>query len=207
MEPGQLPPLLALDKVACLRGGRMLFAGLDLRLHPGDAILLSGPNGVGKSSLLRLCAGLLKPYSGRVQRAAMALADESLALDSEQSLRQALAFWARIDGQPAQAIDQALALFALDPLSSVPVRMLSTGQRKRAVLARSFASGACVLLLDEPANGLDAENVKRLEQAIAAHRARGGAVLIASHLPIGVAGATSLVMAPMAETVLAEAML
>jgi heme exporter protein A len=181
------PPLLRLEGVACRRGGRLLFEGLDLALGPGEAALVTGPNGIGKSSLIRLAAGLLRPASGRVEHhAAMALADESAALDAKQGLGRALAFWARLDGGDAAA---GLAAFGLEPLRDMPVRMLSTGQRKRAMLARVVASRAPIWLLDEPANGLDADGRDRLDEAMAAHRAAGGAILAATHQPIGLKGA------------------
>ncbi len=176
-------PVLALDEVACVRGGRLLFEGLSLRLAPGAAALVTGPNGAGKSSLLRLAGGLLPAAAGTVARSgAAALADEGLALDVRQSLAQALGFWARLDGRGA---GPAMAAMGLERLAAVPVRMLSTGQRKRASLARVVASGAPLWLLDEPANGLDAEGLERLAAAMAAHRAAGGAILAASHVAVG----------------------
>ena len=174
--------LLALEGVACLRGGRLLFEGLSLRLGPGEAALVRGPNGAGKSSLLRLAAGLLRPAAGTVARAEAALADEQLALDERQRLGGALAFWI------ADA-EAGMAAMGLEALAQVPVRMLSTGQRKRAVLARVAASGAPLWLLDEPANGLDTDGLARLDAAMAAHRAAGGAILAASHQPIALDGA------------------
>jgi heme exporter protein A len=178
--------LLTLDNITGWRGGRILFEGLSLALGPGEAALVTGPNGVGKSSMLRIAAGLLRPAAGRVDRAAAALADEHPALDERQRLDEALAFWARLDGKHAAPGLEAMGIAHLAP---VPVRMLSTGQRKRAVLARVIASGAPLWLLDEPANGLDAEGQVRLAEAVAAHRGRGGAVLAASHQPLGLDGA------------------
>jgi len=174
--------LLALDGVACVRGGRLLFEGLSLTLGPGEAALARGPNGAGKSSLLRLAAGLLRPAAGTVERAEAALADEQLALDERQRLGDALAFWVRDNAA-------GVAAMGLEPLARVPVRMLSTGQRKRAALARVVASGAPLWLLDEPANGLDADGLARLDAAMAAHRAAGGAILAASHQPLALDGA------------------
>jgi heme exporter protein A len=184
-------PLLRMEKVACLRGGRLLFEGLDLVLEPGGAALVTGPNGTGKSSLLRLAGGLLRAASGTIERGAAALADERTALDERLTLGQALVFWARIDGVRAEPGMERMGLARLAP---VPVRMLSTGQRKRAVLARVLASGAPLWLLDEPANGLDAEGQERLAAAMAEHRAEGGAVLAASHQPLGLEGARALAL-------------
>lgn len=171
-----------MEAVACLRGGRLLFEGLDLTLEPGGAALVQGPNGVGKSSLLRVAAGLLRAAAGKVDRAEAALADEHLALDERQALGRALAFWVK-DAAPG------IAAMGLAPLADVPVRMLSTGQRKRAVLARVVASAAPLWLLDEPGNGLDADGLARLETAMAAHRAAGGAILAATHQPLALPGA------------------
>jgi heme exporter protein A len=180
-------PLLRLEGVACRRGGRLLFEGLDLALGAGEAAVVSGPNGAGKSSLIRLAAGLLSAEAGRVERnAPMALADEFAALDPKLTLGRAVAFWARLDGADPAA---GLAAFGLNALAGVPVRMLSTGQRKRAVLARVAAGRAPLWLLDEPANGLDGEGRRRLAEAMAAHRAGGGAILAATHQPIGLDGA------------------
>ena len=174
--------LLRLDQVTGARGGRILFEGLNLALEPGEAALVTGPNGVGKSSLLRIAAGLLRPAAGRVDRAAASLADEHAALDERQRLGDALSFWARLDGGEAAA---AMETMGISHLAPVPVRMLSTGQRKRATLARVIAGGAPLWLLDEPANGLDADGQVRLAEEMAAHRGRGGAVLAASHQPLG----------------------
>ena len=175
-------PLLRLGGVACLRGGRLLFKGLELALAPGEAMLVTGPNGVGKSSLIRIAAGLLRPSAGTVERGgATALADEALALDPKLTVAAALGYWAKLDGTDAAVGMDAMGLTRL---ASVPVRILSTGQRKRAALARVIASGAKLWLLDEPANGLDTEGQERLTDAIARHRAAGGAVLAASHQPL-----------------------
>lgn len=167
--------LLSGRGLALVRGQRLLFEGVELALAPGEALHVTGPNGSGKSSLIRLVAGLLKPTAGAVERADAALADEALALDRERTMKAALGFW------KGPRLDAAMVAFDIDRLAEVPVRLLSTGQRKRAVLARVMGSGAPLWLLDEPLNGLDRDGVKRLDAAIAAHRASGGAVLAASH--------------------------
>ena len=172
--------LLEAEAVTLARGGRVLQEAIDLRLDGGEALHLTGPNGCGKSSLIRLAAGLLRPAAGRVLRGGQAaLADESLALDRELPLGDALAFW------NGPRLGEAMSAFALDALAEMPVRLLSTGQARRARLARVMASGAPLWLLDEPLNGLDSDGAERLSRAIAGHRAAGGAVLAASHQPLG----------------------
>jgi heme exporter protein A len=171
--------LLRGEGLALVRGGRLLFEGLDIQLDAGGALHLTGPNGCGKSSLIRLVAGLLSPNAGRVERVEAALADDALALDRELPLAGALAFW------KGPRLVEAIAAFCLDHLSHVPVRLLSTGQARRARLARVMASGAPLWLLDEPLNGLDRDGAEGLAAAIATHRSDGGAVLAASHLPLG----------------------
>lgn len=197
MEPGadREPAQLHVRNAACRRGGRLLFTALNLSLTAGQSALVSGPNGIGKSSLLRMICGLLPTYAGSINvRGQMALADERLAFDMDQPLGQALRFWAGID-EHVSRIAPALSAMALTPLSDVPVRMLSTGQRKRAVLARVIASGAPIWLLDEPANGLDIASLALLDRAIQQHLQQGGIIVAASHQPLPLVGATSLTLA------------
>jgi heme exporter protein A len=176
---------LNLSGLACRRGGRLLFAGLDLDLRAGQSALIAGPNGIGKSSLLRMIAGLLPPFAGAITSdGTIALTDEAAALDREQPLAKALGFWAQLDGASGERIKAVLGDLGIAHLADVPVRMLSTGQRKRAALARTLISGADIWLLDEPANGLDAASAKALGALVDRHRANGGIVLAASHLPL-----------------------
>ncbi len=170
--------LLGFERVALRRGGRLLFEDLDLAVGPGEALQVTGPNGSGKSSLLRLAAGLLDAERGQVERVAIAaLADDHPALDRELPLERALAFW-------GGAIDQALDALGLAHLTDVPVRLLSSGQLKRATLARVAASEAPLWLLDEPLNALDADGAARLDKLITNHLVGGGGVLAASHQPL-----------------------
>ena len=179
---------LAATDLACRRGERLLFRGLSFALAAGDALHVVGPNGTGKSSLLRLLAGFLRPFAGSVERdGALALLDERLALDEHLALSKALAFWGRLDegGMPVER----LGLAALD---DVPVRYLSTGQRKRAAFSRLLAQDADTWLLDEPLNALDADGAALVEALVAEHRANGGIAVVASHQPIDLAGARRL---------------
>ena len=178
--------LIAFDRVACIRGGRLLFEDLSFALLPGEALRLAGPNGSGKSSLIRLAAGLLTPVAGTVTRTApAALADDAIALDRELTLGDALAWWGKGSKNAGEPLLRAIDAFALADLALVPVRLLSTGQLRRARLARVMASAAPLWLLDEPLNGLDDDGTARLTHAITAHRASGGAVLAASHIALG----------------------
>jgi len=185
--------LIAFDDVGCTRGGRMLFQNISFTLEPGAALIVSGPNGVGKSSLLRIAAGLLTPFSGTVRgEVVRGYLGEAHALDPEPALADALLFWARIDGADRVDVAAALAEVGLAHISEVPVRLLSTGQRRRAALAPLLASKAPVWLLDEPASGLDVAAVAQLAVLIARHRGQGGAVLLATHQLIDLPGAQTL---------------
>ena len=178
---------LGFRDVTCVRGGRTLFECLSFAIAGGGAALVSGPNGVGKSSLIRVAAGLLRPATGEVIGSPVrALMAEAAALDPGLRLADALAFWATLDAEPDPRgrVTRALEAVGLSHIAEVPVRLLSTGQRRRAALARVVASNASVWLLDEPANGLDVASVAILERLIADHRAGGGAVLVATHTPI-----------------------
>lgn len=183
---------LAVTDLACQRGERVLFRGLSFALHAGSAFHIAGPNGIGKSSLLRILAGLLRPLAGTVKReGAIALLDERTALDPHQMLGKALSFWQRLDG-PA---DNEAARLGLPPLWVVPVRFLSTGQKKRAGFARLLGQGAPIWLLDEPLNGLDQDAVRLIESLTADHCEAGGICVIASHQPVNLPMLTSIELA------------
>ena len=166
--------LLRFEKVALRRGGRLLFEDLDLALGAGEALQVAGPNGSGKSSLIRLAAGLLQQQAGRIERSPLALDDDNVALDRELPLSRALRFW-------GVEIEPAMDALGIRELAAVPVRLLSSGQAKRAALARVAASAAPLWLLDEPLNALDQDGARRLAAMVERHRADGGAVLAASH--------------------------
>ena len=172
---------LAVNDLACRRGERVLFRGLSFELAAGEALQVVGPNGTGKSSLLRILAGLLGPFAGTVERSgSIGLVDERPALDEHLPLGRALEFWARIDAPAPPSPD-----LGLDSLMDVPVRFLSTGQRKRAALARLVRQRAPVWLLDEPTSALDAPSQGRLAEVMRSHLAGGGMIVAAAHGPIG----------------------
>jgi len=196
--------MLEARDLACLRGERAVFAGVSFRLAPGAALLLTGANGAGKSSLLRLLAGLLRPAAGALLwEGADALADRAEharrlrflspqdALKPALTPRESLAFAARLHGGGG-APDAALDALGLLPLAELPVRLLSTGQRRRLALARLALAPAPLWLLDEPTLGLDAASVSRLGGLLARHREGGGAVVAATHLPLPLPGAAEL---------------
>lgn len=180
---------LAAHDLACRRGDRLLFARLSFALQPGEALQLAGSNGIGKSSLIRIVAGLLSPFAGQVERTGgLGLLDERPALDPHLPLGKALGFWQQIDG----AADNQAARLGLSELMDVPVRYLSTGQKKRAALARLIGQRAPIWLLDEPLNGLDARGVALVEELAGEHCRKGGIALIASHQPFRLAGMRQL---------------
>ncbi|MXO74601.1 heme ABC exporter ATP-binding protein CcmA [Altererythrobacter aerius] len=180
-----MQPRLAVQNLACRRGDRLLFAGLSFALAPGEAMQIAGPNGTGKSSLLRIVAGLLPAFDGMIEReGAVALVDERPALDEHRTTGEGLAFWRRIDAES----DRHDTRLGLDRLADIPFAYLSTGQRKRAALARMAGQGAPIWLLDEPLNGLDTAAVRLAEALVADHCAAGGIALVASHQPFTLAG-------------------
>ena len=204
---------LAGENLACRRGERLVFQGLDFRLPAGGALILSGPNGSGKSSLLRILATLLDPAAGRLSWGGAPVAGDSAgyraqihyvghldAVKPALNPREMLLFWAALRGAARPAIDAGLAAFALDPVADWPCRWLSAGQRRRLALARLIAAPAPVWLLDEPTAALDSDGEARLAAAIKAHRAAGGRVAVATHQPIAIEGAAPLVLDAFAVT-------
>lgn len=197
------PAGLAAENLACIRGERVVFAGLDLVLAPGRALLLAGPNGSGKSSLLRVLAGLIAPAAGRLAwngasagedreawRGRVAYVGHADPVKPALSVAENLAFWLAVTGggraAPAERIAQALDRFAIAGLADLPARHLSAGQRRRLTLARLAGQqpppeGPALWLLDEPATGLDRAAVALLAETVVAHLAAGGLAVIASH--------------------------
>jgi heme exporter protein A len=200
---------LIVEDLACRRGERLIFAGLSCRLAAGGALTVVGANGSGKTSLLRLLASVSRPAAGRLLWGAAPVWDDIAeyrarlryvghldAVKPALGPREMLEFWAALAGaKPAMAqLDPALEAFALTEVADWPCRWLSAGQRRRLALARLMVAPASVWLLDEPTTGLDRDAAERLEGAITAHRAAGGRVVVATHLPLALAGAETLTL-------------
>jgi heme exporter protein A len=186
---------LVAEGLALVRGGRLLFEGLSFVLAPGGALIVTGRNGAGKSSLLRLVAGLLEPAAGRLDNPfSVALLGGEPALKPDRRVADELGFWAALDGASREAREAAAEAMAVTALMEFRCGQLSSGQRQRVALARTVASGAQLWLLDEPTTALDAASEARLLEAIAAHRDGGGLVLAATHAPLPLPGAETLAL-------------
>lgn len=192
-DPAAGPAALAADGLACVRAGRPVFEAVAFTLGAGDLLAVQGPNGSGKSSLLRLLAGLLRPAAGAVSWAGRDIARDGAAhrarvhhLGAENALVPALSVienLAFVRGVLAGrgALKGALDVVDLEPLATTPVRLLSTGQRRRAALARLLAAPRPLWLLDEPEAGLDRAARARLVELIGWQRTAGGIVVVATH--------------------------
>lgn len=185
------PPALSAKGLACRRGDRLLFRQLSFDLGAGDALHITGANGTGKTTLIRALAGLTTPFAGEVAcEGALGLVDERPALDPDQPLGKALDFWLRIEA--CQNASGTLRELGLEALLEVPVRYLSTGQRKRASLAVLISRAVPIWLLDEPLSGLDVAAIDNVTSIIQRHVEGGGLALIASHQPLAIEGLKKL---------------
>lgn len=174
---------LSARDLACRRGERLLFRKLELDLGPSDILHVRGPNGVGKTSLLRILAGLTRPFAGEVDHSGeIGLIDGKLALDIDRPLGEALGFWARLDGDANPS--PAMARLGIDTLGDIPTDYLSTGQKQRAAIARLLFRDRPIWLLDEPFAGLDAASQGLLAELIGEHCNGGGLCVFVSHQPV-----------------------
>jgi heme exporter protein A len=194
---------LTASNLACIRSGREVFAGLNFSLSSGEALMVTGRNGAGKSSLLRMIAGLLCVSEGRI---ALSDTEASLpeqthylghqdAIKNSLSVGENLQFWADYLGR-REAIEPALQAVELMPLAGLPAAYLSAGQRRRLSIARLVAVKRPLWLLDEPTSALDAPSQKRLAELMREHLAGGGMIVAAAHGSIGLKRAHELMLGP-----------
>lgn len=192
---------LEASDLTCIRGGREIFAGLSFSVDPGEILLVMGRNGAGKSSLLRMIAGLVRIAAGRLVLSGgdpeRTVAEQAHylghwdALKPSLSVAENLAFWVNYLGG-AGPVGQALETVGLDALAALPAAHLSAGQRRRLSIARLVAIQRPVWLLDEPTSALDRQAQENLARLMQRHLAQGGLILAATHGPIGVDGARQL---------------
>ncbi|WP_224824496.1 heme ABC exporter ATP-binding protein CcmA [Cognatishimia sp. MH4019] len=168
-----------------IRGGVPILEGVSFTLAAGHVLLLRGPNGIGKTTLLRTIAGLQPALSGEVSLdpEAVAYAAHADGLKATLTVRENLVFWAQVYG--TSDIAPALAAFELQPLIDRPAQNLSAGQKRRLGLARLLVTGRPLWVLDEPTVSLDTAAVAMFAAAVRAHCAAGGSALIATHIDLG----------------------
>ena len=195
--------MLEAQKLAARRGFSRLFDGLSFRVGAGEALVVTGPNGTGKTTLLRMLAGLTAPEAGEVRwqgkavgtfdpelRAAVAFSGHLPALKDGLSVEENLASLVELEGSPAsrEAIDEALDDVALSRQRALPARVLSQGQRRRIGLARLSLVARPLWVLDEPLAALDAAGAELLARILGRHLANGGLAIVATHAPLGLPG-------------------
>lgn len=199
---------LDVRSLSCARGGRALITGLSFSAKAGDAVEVRGPNGVGKTTLLRALAGLMRPAAGAIT---LRLRDGTLieprgqhmhftgpepGARSEETIRQSLRHWAAMWGAPVSAAEDAIKRLGLTRPADRAVRRLSSGERRRLSLARLLLQDRPVWLLDEPNSGLDAAGRALCHALITERRATGGIVIVATHDPANLEAASMIRLTP-----------
>ncbi len=198
---------LTLDNLACRRAGRLVFRNLCFRVEPGQAAALRGPNGVGKSTLLRQLAGLIPVAAGDARLGETSLAGDQQGFQEQVtyaghldavkpalSVGENLMMWAGIHGNDTARAGAALARFGLDVIATRPAAQCSAGQTRRLGLARLLVADRPLWLLDEPTVSLDADAAALVADLVREHIAAGGMALIATHVELGLGDIPTLQM-------------
>ena len=194
---------LVAEKLAGERGGDLLFSDLDFNVAAGEALLVTGPNGAGKSTLLRIIAGLLPKAKGMLRLEENASGFDTVAAAAHYlghlnamkpvlSIEENLQFWRSFNGAGPLSVAEALDRVDLGDIGHLPFAYLSTGQKRRASIARLLVSDRPLWLLDEPTAGLDKASERRFAGLMQDHIEHGGAVIAATHLPLGLESAREL---------------
>jgi heme exporter protein A len=188
--------ILQAASLSVARGGVTVLSGLTFAVGAGQALCLRGPNGSGKTTLLRTLAGLQPAVSGTVELnpEAVAYAAHADGLKSTLTVAENLSFWAEVYGGPATS--KAIAAMDLAPLSNRRAGALSAGQKRRLGLARLLVTGRPLWLLDEPTVSLDTASVALFAGVVRQHLAGGGAVIVATHVDLGLPEAAVLDLGP-----------
>lgn len=196
------PRTLTLEGLAGRRGERLLFTDLDLRLAPGEIAELRGANGTGKTTLLLIVAGVLRPAAGRVvlggdpearPETGIGHLGHRAGIKERLTVLENLRFWAALNGAPGAGVEAALATVGLGPIGWLEAGHLSAGQTRRLALARLLVAERPLWLLDEPTAALDAEGEALVARLIDTHLDRGGLVLAATHHALGLRHAGQVV--------------
>jgi heme exporter protein A len=195
---------LSASDLACRRGGRDVFAGVSFSVASGEALTITGRNGAGKSSLLRMLIGLVRIAEGYLNLEGgdpeLTVGEQAHylghydALKSSLSVAENLRFWSDFLGTPAANLGEPLAAVGLDALADLPAAYLSAGQRRRLSIARLLAVKRPIWLLDEPTSTLDAAAQERLSEFMRTHLSGGGIILAATHGGLGLENARKLAL-------------
>jgi heme exporter protein A len=204
LDNGESMRLIA-ENLSGERGGEAVFAGIGFDLAAGESLTVTGPNGSGKSTLLRVIVGLLPAAAGGMRldgggeewptvAAASHYLGHQNAMKTALSVAENLRFWRDFSGQPHLGVGEALEMVGIGGLGHLPYAYLSTGQRRRAAIAKLLVSYRPVWLLDEPTAGLDKASEAQFSALMRVHLEDGGIVIAATHLPLGLEGAKTLEM-------------
>ena len=187
------------------RGGEIIFSGINFALGEGEGLVITGANGSGKSTFLRIVAGLLAPAEGEITldgatedfptvAAATHYLGHQNAMKPVLSVVENLTFWQQFSGMPHLDIPEALEMVGLESIGHLPFGYLSTGQRRRISIAKLLVSYRPIWLLDEPTAGLDKASERQFADLMSAHMDDGGIIVAATHIPLGLANVGSLDM-------------